>query len=320
MSSNNTVQYLLDLKQYLSSMETNVELRQLRYFVAVAEELNFTRAAERLNIAQPPLSRQIQSLEKSLGVKLLDRKNRQVSLTPAGKVFWGECKNILQGMEQSIQLARRVAMGEVGRLRVGFESVTNSNTILKIIRQFHTDFPGVELEMQEMSSGKQVAALKRKHLEVGLIDPIVATAEIACVSLVKESLMVVLPETHPLAEMMEIKLEELAADLWVTGRNDGNCGLLIRTLAACQEAGFYPQIRQEANDMQMMLSFIASGFGVGLLPISACTLARPGIRFVPLVDPVPEIEVAIARLSETTSPIIDSLLQTVQALAKKDFG
>ncbi|MGB2925774.1 MAG: LysR substrate-binding domain-containing protein [Limnothrix sp.] len=295
-------------------METNVELRQLRYFVAVAEELNFTRAAERLNITQSLLSRQIKSLEKNLGIELLERTNRQFFLTPAGKVFWGECKNILQGIEQSIQLTKRVALGEIGRLRIGFENVASRKMILKIVRQFHHDFPGVELELQEMSSGKQVAALKRKHLEVGLIDPIVATAEIACTSLVKESLVAVLPETHPLAEMEQIQLAELAVDLWVVGRNDGNCGLSKRTLAACADAGFYPQIRQQANDIPMMLSFIASDFGVSLLPISACNLARPGIRFVPLSEPVPEAELAIARLAETTSPIIDSLLQTMLML------
>lgn len=300
-------------------METNIELRQFRYFIATAEELNFTKAAERLKITKPTLSRQIQSLEKSLGITLLERANHKISLTTAGETFLVECRQILKGIEQSIQLTKKVANGEVGQLVMGFERVINNQIILQIVRQFHTDFPGVDLVIQEMSSGKQIEALRQKKMAVGLIDPIIATPDIQCISLVKEPLVAVVSERHPLAGMEHIALKDLAADLWVTSPNNGNCGLLKRMLEACQEAGFYPQIRQEANDIQMMLSFVTSEFGVTLLPLSARTLARPGVRFIPLLEPVPEVEVAIARLADTPSLLIDSLFQTVQSLATGDL-
>ncbi len=297
-------------------MSNDIELRQMRYFVAVAEELNFTRAAKKLSIAQPPLSRQIQNLEKELGVVLLNRANKRVNLTPAGQAFYDECRQILQAVERSIQITQKVAQGKIGRLVMGFEGSTHHEMLLKIIRQFHETYPGIELVLQEMSSGKQVKALREKQIAVGLLDPITATPDLKFETLFTESLVAVLPEQHPLATSEVINVGDLAADLWVTGRNDGTCGLLKRLLDICNLHGFVPNIRQEANDIQMMLSFIASGFGVTLLPESSRRLIAPGVKFLPLQDPVPEVQMAIAWLQGTEpSPIRQSLLDTIQAIS-----
>lgn len=155
-------------------MEANLELRQLRYFVAVAEELNFTRAAERLQIAQPPLSRQIQALEKKLQLALFQRTNRRVTLTPAGGVFLSECRQILSQVEQSIRVTQRAAQGETGQLTLGFEGSFHNGTVLGIIQAFRDKFPDVTLALQEMPSGQQIDALLSQHIDVGFLNPILS--------------------------------------------------------------------------------------------------------------------------------------------------
>ncbi|AFY37057.1 transcriptional regulator, LysR family [[Leptolyngbya] sp. PCC 7376] len=303
-------------------MNNDIEFRQIRYFVAVAEELNFTRAAKKLRIAQSLLSRQIQNLEKEIGIQLLDRTKRKISLTPAGITFFDECRQIIQAVEQAIQNTQKVAQGKIGRIVMGIESSTRHDIVLKIIRQFHQSYPGIELVLQEMSSGKQVKALREKKITVGLLDPVIATTDLKFQVLFSDPLVAVLPEKHPLANSETIDLEDLATDLWVTGPHDGSCGLLKRLLDICKQYGFTPQIRQEANDIPMKLSFIAAGFGVSLLPASSRTLATPGVKFIPLQDPVPEIQMAIAWLDKPEpSPLRESLLETIHsAVGLKQIG
>lgn len=299
-------------------MDIDFAIRQLRYFVAVAEELNFTRAAERLQIAQPPLSRQIQSLEQALGFMLLERTNRRVTLTAAGDVFLAECRQILNQVEHGVRVAQRVAQGEIGQLVVGFEGAAHNSLILGIIRQFRARFPDTDLIMQEMSSGKQVEALQQRHLDVGLIEPIAAEGDIQIEPLLSEPLVVTLGKHHALAQEKQIALSQLADEPWVTGRNRYGCGLLLRILEACREAGFTPKVQQETNDLQMTLGFVASGLGVALLPESS-TLAQEGIVYRSLQPPVPQARLAIAWHAEQKLPVVDSFLQVVEeCLGKED--
>ena len=291
-------------------MDIDFAIRQLRYFVVVAEELNFTRAAVRLQIAQPPLSRQIQNLEQTLGFTLLERTNRRVALTAAGEVFLTECRQILSQIERGVLLAQRVAQGEVGQLIVGFEGASHNEIVLDIIRQLRTRFPDVELIMQEMSSGKQVEAIRQQQLDIGLIEPIAARDDIEMMSLLSESLVVALPDTHPLARQEEIALSQLADDPWVTGRSHYGCGLLLRILEACQQAGYTPKVQQETNDLQMILGFVASGLGVTLLPESSMR-SQKGVVYCSIQPPVPEVQLAIAWNRQT--PVIDSFLLVVEA-------
>lgn len=290
-------------------MDVDFSIRQLRYFIVVAEELNFTRAAERLQIAQPPLSRQIQNLEQALGFKLLERTNRRVALTAAGDVFLAECHQILSRIEQSIRAAQRIACGEAGQLIVGFEGAAHNKLIFEIIRQLRTQFPEVELIMQEMPSGKQVEALQQGRLDVGLIEPIAANGDIEIVPLFFEPLVVALTDTHPLARKDQIALSQLAEEPWVTGRSNYGCGLLLRILDLCRQTGFTPKVHQETNDLQMTLGFVASGLGVTLLPQSS-RLAQPGVVYRPMEPPTPEVQLAIAW--KRKSPVVDSFLKVVE--------
>ncbi|MGB0561453.1 MAG: LysR substrate-binding domain-containing protein [Spirulinaceae cyanobacterium] len=293
-------------------MNLDITLRQLRYFVVVAEELNFTRAAERLQIAQPPLSRQIQSLEKVLAVTLLERTNRRVALTPAGEFFLADCRQILRQVEQTVQATQRIAHGEAGQLVVGFEGSAQNERFFAIIRQFRSQFPEVELILQEMPSGKQVEALQQQRLDVGLIEPIVPVAELTLTPIMTESLVVALPQTHPLATQASIELAQLTHEPWITGRRDQGCGLLLRILEACQQAGFIPNVKQEMNDLQMILGFVASGLGITLLPESSA-LTQEGIVYCTIAPVAPQISLAAAWQAERRSPVVASFLQIVEA-------
>ena len=290
-------------------MDVDFSIRQLRYFVVVAEELNFTRAAEQLQIAQPPLSRQIQNLEQTLGFTLLERTNRRVALTPAGEVFLAECRQILNQIEQGVRAAQRVAQGETGQLVIGFEGAAHNELILEIIRQFRTQFPDVELIMQEMPSGKQVEALQQGQLDVGLIEPIVAGDTLKIAPLLSEPLVVALDNSHPLASQEHIALSQLANESWITGRSNYGCGLLLRILDAFRQAGFAPAVKQETNDLQMTLALVASSLGITLLPESS-QLAQPGIIYRSLKSPAPEVQLAIAWNRQ--SPIVESFLHVVE--------
>jgi len=289
----------------------NIELRQMHYFVVVAEELNFTRAAERLQIAQPPLSRQIKALEQNLDITLLERTNRRVTLTPAGATFLDECRQILDRVERSIRLVQRVANGETGQLVVGFEGAAHNELILQAIRDFRAQYPDVDLIMQEMSSGKQVDALEQGQIDVGLIEPIAASDDVELTHLLAEPLVVAMHNAHSLSGEASLPLSELANSAWVTGRNDCGCGLLMRILDACHQAGFSPKVQQETNDLQMTLRFVASGMGVTLLPESSA-LTQDGIVYRPVQPPAPETQLAIARQSNQRSPVIDSFLRILE--------
>jgi len=309
-----TVQYLFGKKSYLFSMDIDFAVRQLRYFVVVAEELNFTRAAARLQIAQPPLSRQIQNLEQMLGFTLLERTNRRVTLTAAGEVFLAECRQILSQIERSVLVAQRMAHGETGQLIVGFEGAAHHELILQMIRQLRSHFPDIELIMQEMPSGKQVEALQQEQLNIGLIEPIAAGgSELKVMPLLSEPMLVALAETHPLAQETQLTLNQLAGEPWVTGRRHHGCGLLLRILEACHRAGFQPNVQQETNDLQMILGFVAAGFGVTLLPESS-RMSQPGVVYCPIAPPVPKVALAIAWHPKRKSPVVDSFLQIVEAL------
>lgn len=294
-------------------METNIELRQLRYFVIVAEELNFTRAAERLKIAQPPLSRQIQNLENNLQVELLARTNRRVTLTPAGEAFLAECRQILSHVEQSIRMTQRLAQGEIGKLAIGFEGSFHNETVLSIIQSFRNQFPDVDLILQEMPSGRQIDALEQRLIDIGFVDPIIYPKRISLIKLLTEPLVAVLSTAHPLATQDSVELTQLEQEPWIAGRIGEGCGLLTRLLEACRQVGFTPNIRQETNDIQMTLGFVASGLGVTLLPVSAPISEHRGIIYRKINPPIPWVELAVAWQDQNSSPVLKSFLSLVQS-------
>jgi DNA-binding transcriptional LysR family regulator len=290
-----------------------MELRHLRYFVAVAEELHFHRAAERLHISQPPLSQQIRALEAELGVALFERNRRRVELTPAGTNFLADARAILEATERAADGARRVAAGEVGSLSIGFVgSATFSPLLPAILRDFRSRFPDVGLSLRELQTAEQLAALAAGRIDVGVVRGPLAATELdpglELVVIQREQLVVALPEGHPLAGSPRLRAADLRGETFVILRRHESPGLFASLNKVMGAAGGVPEDVLEVAEMQTILALVASGFGVSLVPAAVGDSVRVGVAFRPLADPSPTTELALAWRSATSSPVRDAFL------------
>jgi DNA-binding transcriptional LysR family regulator len=291
-----------------------MELRHLRYFVAVAEELHFHRAAERLHISQPPLSQQIRALERELGVALFERNRRHVELTPAGAAFLEEARPILEATERAADTARRVAAGELGSLRLGFVgSATFSPTLPALLREFRDRYPDVDLRLRELQTGEQLAALAAGRIDIGVIRGPLASSELAAdleqLVILRERLVVAVRDSDPLARKRRLRASDLRGATFVILRRREAPGLFASLASVMRGAGGMPSDVLEVAEMQTILALVASGFGVSLVPASVGEAERAGISFRELADPSPEIELALAWRSSTRSAVRDAFLR-----------
>ncbi len=299
-----------------------MELRQLRYFVAVAEALNFSRAAEHLHIAQPPLSQQIRQLEAELGVQLFLRTKRRVQLTDAGQIILSEARRTLQQAERLRQIAQQTRCGEVGRLAIGFASSAPYTLLPAMLRCFRQQFPQVCLSLQELSRERQIQRLDEGSLDVGFMRPPVEDREAALsVELIlREPLVVALPETHRLAQQAEVPIQALAREAFVLFPRLVAPGLYDQILGACQRAGFRPQVAQEATQMQMIISLVSAGLGVALVPASMQNLQRAQVLYRNLLPGTDTTEMALVHRQDNPSPVLPAFLSVVRALAQGDLN
>jgi DNA-binding transcriptional LysR family regulator len=264
-----------------------MDLRHLRYFVAVAEEGHMTRAAERLGIQQPPLSQQIRALESELQVQLFRRKPRGVELTQAGQALLAEAQTILHQVEHAIGAARRTARGEAGRIGLGFTSSASFHPFVpRLIREYREAHPLVGLTLEESGTGELVDALREERLDAAFVrSPIGSAPGIAVHAMLEEAMVAALPAAHALASPgagKTLALEALAAETFILYRRPLGPGLYDAIIAACQRAGFSPTIGQEAPRMLATLSLVAAGFGVTLVPQSMRRLRVHGVAYRPL--------------------------------------
>jgi DNA-binding transcriptional LysR family regulator len=263
-----------------------MELRHLRYFVAVAEEGHVTRAAERLGIQQPPLSQQIRALETELEVQLFRRKPRGVELTQAGEALLAEARGILDRVEHAAAAARRIGRGEAGRIGLGFTSSASFHPFVpRIIREFRDASPLVELSLEEAGTGELVDGLLAERIDAAFVrSPIGAAAELAVHSVLREEMVAALPAGHSLAGATRIRLPfaALEPETFILYRRPLGPGLYDAIIAACQRAGYSPRIGQEAPRMLATLSLVAAGLGVTLIPASMQRLGIEGVAYRPL--------------------------------------
>jgi DNA-binding transcriptional LysR family regulator len=283
-----------------------MELRHLRYFEAVAEEKHFGRAAKRLRIAQPPLSRQIQDLEVELGFELFDRSHRRVELTSPGTVFLSHVRRTFEALDLAVHEARRASRGEVGRVVVGYISSLAYSGIIELIRAFHAHLPSVEVTLREMSPQAQIDALKAGRIDVGFVRGPLDDASLASECVRREPLLVALPAENPLVRRKRIALSQLAREPFVLFPRERSPSFFDDIMALCRKSGFSPRIVQEAPHLDIV-SLVAAGFGVSILPESIRTIRRRGFVLRPIVGS-PSTNLLIAWRADDRAPALAEFL------------
>ncbi|MBE7209960.1 MAG: LysR family transcriptional regulator [Gluconacetobacter diazotrophicus] len=295
-----------------------MELRHLRYFLAVAEELNFRRAAERVGIAQPPLSSQIHDLEAELGVKLFRRNPRGVALTEAGHAFLSEVPAVFERLAHAVHLARRGGRGEVGQLRVGYTGSTAFNEIVpEALREFRRAYPDVELTLAELNSLQLLDQLHRQRLDAVFIRPgPEPTPGTTLLPLPSESMVVVVPAEHRLAARYAIELHELAGEPLVMFSRALGPSLYDAVIGACREAGFEPVIRQIAPQITSIANLVAVELGVSIVPVRTANAAMAGVRYLPIKGIAPVARLGLATRTDDRSVITGNFVACVRRAAR----
>jgi len=292
-----------------------MELRHLRYFVAVAEELHFGRAANRVGIAQPPLSKQIQQLEDEIGVKLFKRTRRSVSLTHAGETFLKEARQALELSERAVRSARRADRGEIGRLVVSFVGSATYSFLPNALRSFRTRFPHVELFLRELTTYQQLDGLHRKAVDAGVVRPPIKDDALFIETLLQEPFIVALPGGHALASLTSIPLQMLAPEGFVMFSRQQGTTFHDQVVSLCHQAGFSPNVVQEAVQIPTVLGLVSAGMGITLVPASIRKLQFAGVLYRDLVQVDRTTELAMAYRRDDESPVLQSFLNVTRELA-----
>jgi len=295
-----------------------MELRHLRYYVAVAEECHFGRAAARLHIAQPPLSQQIKQLEAELGVQLLVRSTRRVELTAAGERFLVRARDLLTQAEAAVDEARRVAVGEVGRVAIGFTGTATYELLPSLSRALRTELPGVELDLRgEMLTPSQTEALLDRRIDIGLLRPPVGDVDLTTRDLRQEPLIAVLPESHPLAAGTHVDIADLRGETLVGYPSQHRSVIHDAVIEACRSAGFVPQAAEVA-ETSTLVSFVAAGLGIALVPRSVQHLRITGATYRPLSGRAPTVALAVATRRDESDPAVLRAVDVIVRLVNQD--
>ena len=295
-------------------MNRGLELRHLRYFAVLAEELHFGRAARRLGIAQPPLSQQIRRLEELLGARLLDRTSRRVQLTDAGRVFQVEAARVLAGAEMAVESARRASRGEAGSFRVAFAATVMFLALPRIIREFRDRFPLVQLDLREMPTGPQLTALLEGDIDLGFVREPEPNPSLALVTVMREPLRIALHKGHRLARRARVGVRDLADEPFVLFPQDLAPGLHRQVITICREAGFVPRVVEESRELYTSVSLVEAGIGVSILPASVEKLGWKNVRYLPIPGAGGETRIAAAWRRDRDRPVLQAFMGVVEAV------
>lgn len=293
-----------------------MDLRHLRYFVAVAEELHFGRAAERLHISQPPLSHQIQDLERDLGVELFHRTRHFVVLTEAGRLFLDEARHVLDDAEHAIGIAQKAARGEIGRLAVGFGPAPENGVLRRVLSTFLSRHPDVSLDLRNLYTTEQIEALINRQIQVGFPLLPILHRDLVVESIGSERLVVAFPLEHPLASRDRVGLGDLRNEPFVRLSPELGTAFCELVTRSCGESGFKPRVAHEAGHMNTILAFVAAGLGVSILPGSLRNVRAEGIAFRPLHHG-PSVEIGLAYRRDESSKTLFSFLEVVRTITRQ---
>jgi DNA-binding transcriptional LysR family regulator len=294
-----------------------VDVRRLRYFLAVAEELHFGRAADRLNIAQPALSRQIASLEGAIGALLFDRTRSNIHLTTAGETLLPRARDILSRVADAARLARRAAEGAIGVLEVGFVGSATFSILPNILNEFRTSHKDVELILHAMNTAELRAALVSRSIDVAFARPGISDPEIVSEVIHTEPLIVALPEKDPLAAKSQIALGDLADHPFVLYPRHPRPSFADTILELCRGAGFSPDVAQETMEIQTALSLVSVGAGVSLVPASTKESQLHGVAYRPLAGSAPTTTLGLAYRRDNRSAVATQFCAAVRAAVRQ---
>jgi DNA-binding transcriptional LysR family regulator len=294
----------------------NLELRQLRYFVTVAEELHFGRAAKRLHMTQPPLSQTIQALEELLGAALFVRSRREVSLTPAGQALLPEARRMLEQSQQLPELVRRAAAGEAGRLSLAFVSSADYSVLPPFLRAYRAAYPQVQIGLREATSDLQLDELLHGRIDAGLLIPPLperARVELDYLPVLAEPLILAAPAgLDALGASGPVRLAALPPLPLIIFPRAIAPALHDAIVGVFRAAGITPEIGQEAIQMQTIVGLVSAGMGIALVPQSVSNLMRPGVEYRPLADPTPLVETGLAWRRDNRSPVLQGFLELLR--------
>lgn len=290
-----------------------MQLDQLRYFIAVAGELHFRRAAERLHISQPPLSFHIKALELEVGTQLLNRNTRQVSLTEAGAAFLVRAKRILADVAEAAEEVKRISTGRAGSLRIGFTISTSFHPFFcDSVFRYRRAYPEVMVRLSESVSERQIDALLDERLDVGFLrGRFDQVAGLTMTVLTREALVLALHRSHPLAAKARISTASLRTEPFISYPANAGVGIYRQILALCERAGFEPRIIQEALEPSVIMGLVAAGLGVAIVPSSLQSIKIGDVVFVPLDDPEAVATLYVAYRSNDDSPRVSAFADLV---------
>jgi DNA-binding transcriptional LysR family regulator len=287
----------------------SMELRQLKYFVAVAEELNFRRAAEKLYMQQPSLSRQIRQLETELRVELFHRTKRSVSLTEAGQAFLDEARLTLAQAQRAVNAVQKAQT--TSKLTIGFSLCAFDRVVSELIQKFRQQYPETQVDLSEMSKERQIQALLSNQIDLGFCYAPINQPKLESLTILSEPLAVVLPLDHPLAEQEQIELRSLAAESLILCPKDIKPDVHAQILQLCAQAGFQPKIIREATPAEVKLRLVESGMGISLVAANSEARHNANVVYRSLVDPVPMLKIAAVWHQKQQSPALSEFINDV---------
>ena len=294
----------------------DLNLKQIRYFVAVAEERHFTRAAERLHMAQPPLTRQIQALEADLGTALFLRTPRGVELTEAGQSLMEEAPNLLALARQARERVQLAGQGRLGRLDVGTFGSGVLDLIPRILARFHAERPEVRIVLHDQTKAEQIQALRERRISVGFNRMVPPEPDLVVEPLMREGMMVAMPAMHPLVKRQRVALAELDDQRMILYPHQPMPGLAERVARAFADAGLRLRVEQEVDDVLTAIALVSSGFGLCITTESSTSLRLPGVVFRPLdSEALRDIELACLYRRGDPSPVLAAFLEVVRRFA-----
>jgi DNA-binding transcriptional LysR family regulator len=289
-----------------------MEIRHLRYAIALSEELNFRRAAERLHISQPPLSQQLKAMEEELGVSLFKRSKRKVELTPAGEIFIQSARVTLSHFEKMLVDTKDAGLGKTGLLSIGFVGSTVFSILPKILKRFRKQYPNVKLNLVEKSTMDQLSSLRAGEIDVALVRLPPKMPDIDRKIILEDQIMAAVPLSHAMAKASEIAVKDLAEDGFVIFPRSASIELYDQIISICKRSGFSPKVVQEVVEMTTIVGLVSAEVGVALIPESVTRIRMEGVRFLSLSDRVAPVNFTLCTRKGESSVYVKGLLECAQ--------